>query len=393
MNFARPNCMIIGMLLSLTSCSMRAMEEEAPLPKNKTWKVRPELNPKLVSFCEGRSLQPARDLLQKGADVNACNHSEMTCLHFACANEDYSLVNLLIKEGASLESQTDQGFTPLYCAAKTGSIEVCELLIENGALLNAQSKQGWTALHIAAVEGHVGVCELLIEKKASLEARADQGFTSLHIAADKGCAEVCELLIEKGALLEAQTNLGWRALHLAAEEGHVEVCELLIAKGALLESQINRDVILKKYHFGGLTPLHLAGFYGKQDMVVVLLKHNAAIHAKTQDGRTVLEIARQREHKDLVVYLESYLHDNLDVLAATVEESNGLLEVIKQGNANSVSNLLRTNRYTAEELKAALVKALELNNHEMVGLLISKGSIPLQSISFELGQEKVLVSE
>ncbi len=315
-----------------------------------------EPNDRLLAISKGESVQFVRDLLDSGIS-----------LHHACRHGDFALVQLLLDRGASVEAQTIGDATPLHIAARVGDVGVCELLIGKGASVEAQMESGATPLHIAVQCGHVGMCGLLVGK---------------------------------GASLEAQTKDGVTPLHLAAQCGHVGVCKFLVDKGASLNALSNRDLLFGETCIGEFTPLHQAVFFGKQDVVELLLKNKADIHAKTQDERTVLDIARQRGHKDLIVYLENYLKEkaplngSLDQLVAVaVEESADLLEVIEQGDVNGVSNLLQSNTYTADELKAAFLKAQESGNHAIVGLLISTGGIPLQNIALAPEFKKVWVKE
>ena len=71
----------------------------------------------------------------------------------------------------------------------------------------------------------------------------------------------------------------------------------LLSKGVLLEPQ-KKD---------GCTSLHVAVNYSK-----LVLKGMADIHAKTQDGRSVVDITRQKNHQYLVEFLEKCLKKELD---------------------------------------------------------------------------------
>uniref|UniRef100_A0A7C1GC84 Zinc-ribbon domain-containing protein n=1 Tax=Thermofilum adornatum TaxID=1365176 RepID=A0A7C1GC84_9CREN len=154
-------------------------------------------------------------------------------LHQAVRDEDVARVRELLKKGANVNARDIYGDTPLHNAAGRGYADVARILLEHGAYVNAKdSLYGWTPLHFAAFEGHVDVVKLLLEHGADVNARNRDGWTPLHRAADMGHVDVARILLEHGADANAKSKNGWTPLHDAAFEGHVDVVKLLLEHGA-----------------------------------------------------------------------------------------------------------------------------------------------------------------
>ena len=72
-------------------------------------------------------------LIDKGADVNARNMSQLTPLHFlGVFMHDRKLAELLIQKGAAVNVRDQAGHTPLEGAVRAGNAEVAEVLRRHG---------------------------------------------------------------------------------------------------------------------------------------------------------------------------------------------------------------------------------------------------------------------
>jgi cytohesin len=73
-------------------------------------------------------------LIDKGADVNARNMSQLTPLHFlGVYMHAPKLAELLIQKGADVNAREQAGHTPLEVAIRAGNAEVAEVLRRHGA--------------------------------------------------------------------------------------------------------------------------------------------------------------------------------------------------------------------------------------------------------------------
>ncbi|VBB18139.1 Ankyrin repeat [Yasminevirus sp. GU-2018] len=86
-------------------------------------------------------------LINKGADVNACNNSCGTPLHCAImSGSSEKIIEVLINNGANVNARNNYGQTPLHyidsASIDSTSIESIKLLIKHGANVNAKDNNG-----------------------------------------------------------------------------------------------------------------------------------------------------------------------------------------------------------------------------------------------------------
>ena len=99
---------------------------------------------------EARDLEKVKELIAKGADVNAKNCDDAAPLHFAIGwGFENDVVELLIAKGADVNAKTKDGITPLRMTAFLGLQATAEFLIAKGADVNAKDKYGITSLQEA----------------------------------------------------------------------------------------------------------------------------------------------------------------------------------------------------------------------------------------------------
>ena len=101
-------------------------------------------------------LDAARALLKAGAGVRYRDPGDprhpfpanagLTTLHWAAFHGEIELAAQLLDAGAELEACDAMGRRPLVCAAMTGKHEVVRLLLQRGASLDAMRYAGWTML-------------------------------------------------------------------------------------------------------------------------------------------------------------------------------------------------------------------------------------------------------
>ena len=117
------------------------------------------------------------------------------------------------------------------------------------------------------------------------------GYTALHWAAETKQVAVARVLIENGANVNATHSLDGTPLHKAAIRGPVEMVELLMKAGADIHARSIRN---------GPTPLHSAAMSGNADIVRMLIKAGS----KVDSGKlTPLCVAAQRGRLDVIKVL------------------------------------------------------------------------------------------
>ncbi len=137
-------------------------------------------------------------LLNKGADPNITNNSNVTPLFIAVSNGHEEVVKLLVEKGADPNIANNSNVTPLFVAASDGHEEVVKLLVEKGADPNIINSYGDSSHLAAAQRGHWEIVKLLIAKGANIHQQTKQKENLLHIAAKNDKKEVIKYLLEIG---------------------------------------------------------------------------------------------------------------------------------------------------------------------------------------------------
>ncbi|KAI8512896.1 hypothetical protein Bbelb_095350 [Branchiostoma belcheri] len=197
-------------------------------------------------------------------------------------------------------------------AAYNGDLEAVQKVIAEGVDVNIKGSQfKQTALQLATREGHEKIVAELLKAKADINltttvmdrrssfmlsyhfllgpprgfgpSTSSGGYTALHIAAQKGHEVIVPWLIHAGAKVNATTVFqeSLTPLHLSARFGHRGTAEELIKADADVSARDNE----------GSTPLHLAARYGRPSCVPVLLQAGADLRVKDGGGRTAEDLA------------------------------------------------------------------------------------------------------
>lgn len=149
----------------------------------------------------------------------------------------------------------------------------------------------------------------------------------LHQAAARGDLAKVERQLRKGADANAKDEDDNTPLHMAAYWGYNEIVAYLVSKGA------NINVANKK----GKTPLHIAAYRGHKQTAAYLISNGADVNAADNYGKTPLHEAVYWGHNETVAYLVS---KGADVNATDKDGNTPLHFAVLEGHTR-VAALLR----------------------------------------------------
>merc|ERR1712029_341812 len=135
--------------------------------------------------------QPANDVEATPTGSSAVTATRRTTenegrsLLAAAENGELQTVKELLNRGANIEAQDGYGRTALHWAAWENHLDIVKELLERGANIEAQGgnyDSGRTALHLAAWGTHPDIVKELLNRGANIEAQDGDGNKALHMA-------------------------------------------------------------------------------------------------------------------------------------------------------------------------------------------------------------------
>ncbi|WP_409342584.1 ankyrin repeat domain-containing protein [Paenibacillus sp. MBLB4367] len=239
-----------------------------------------------VSHFISAGIKSSEDLLVKAQRLADNVHQLKNEMIEAVKINDLEKVAELINKDAMLVNASNyKGETAVLMSAYYRTNEIKELLISNGAELS---------IFEAAAVGNIAQLKKLLEKSPELlHSYSIDGFTLLGLASHFGNEETVIFLLDRGAEVNARSkdeNLNNMAIHAAIAGNHEHIVRTLIASGADINAKCEGKWRL------GYTPLHVAGYLGRDSIIKLLLENNADKTTLNDSGETAYTVAILNRH-------------------------------------------------------------------------------------------------
>lgn len=224
-------------------------------------------------------------LIEKGADVNHANDSNVTPLMWAV--NDLAKTRLLMEHGSAVNARSNDGRTPVFIAAtQPGAAPIVKFHLDHGAYANPANRAPGdsTPLRQAAVAGDAEVMRLLIQHGASIK---EIGAAGLSATIEADCEKCFELI---GESFDAKT---WTTALLDMA---------VVANPKDMKFALDHGADPNTRNVKGRTPLMFAANSDlmRFDTVKLLIEKGANLNEKDLDGETALDLARLRGNTPIV---------------------------------------------------------------------------------------------
>jgi len=219
----------------------------------------------LMKAIENKQGNIAIFLINSGADIHRKNHIGNNALFYAVVNNNLKIVNLLIKERISLEEKNSNEETVLIKAIKNNAdIEIIEALLNAGAKIKTHCKSGKKPLVTALSHGREDIAFLLLKYSSDVNETQEDGVNALMAASSKGYDSIVKILIDNDVFINRQCN----------KKGNTALINAILAH--------------------------------KTSIVEILLRHNAKINIKNNEGKTAfyLMFKNREKNKEIIEILK-----------------------------------------------------------------------------------------
>ncbi|CAL9211479.1 unnamed protein product [Musa hybrid cultivar] len=207
----------------------------------------------LYMAAERGSVEIAKELL-KSPTASDEGPRGQTALH-AAVLRSYDITKMILaKKPNSVRHQDATKSTPLHFAAANGDITMVQLLLQSDSkAAYIRDEDGLSTIHVAANAGHLKIIEQVLEYcPDSMGLQNNTGRNFFHVAVEKKNLEVVKYVLRSPWLTElvnAQDDEGNTPLHLAVISRNKKMVQVLLSCASVNASVMNNS---------GRTPVDLA---------------------------------------------------------------------------------------------------------------------------------------
>jgi ankyrin repeat protein len=229
-----------------------------------------------------------KELLDRGAGINAGNEHGVTALMVAAAKNDATAIRMLRDYGANLEATAAGGFRALSIAVWYKAASALSLLLELGASVKSELADRQHPLHLAARHGSREVVSVLLQALSEhaddlaedVDIRDVHGLTPLLLACSERRIDILRMLLEHNANVNVASRNGLR-------------CAMLF-----LSNKVKKPI----------------GSTESEELISLLLQHGADLDAKSSADMSAVLMAVQGQHD---AYAAALIRAGVDTMTTT----------------------------------------------------------------------------
>lgn len=271
---------------------------------------KPGNNPSIKSFAKAISKGDEKlvlDSISKNPALIDVRIGEyMSPIKLAAQFGHLEIVKILVNKGVEVYSNPMASYPAVMDGAWAKQQHVVDYFLKEipdkaigtnglGVAINLAARQGWSDI----VAKHIEKDPLAVHQRGWI------GDTPLHWPCHNGFEDIVNLLLDNGADIEAdEINwIGGRPLHWASEHSP-NTTKILLERGA----KVNTVNTKKGSQCLRRTPLIHNASQGEDcsEITEMLLNAGADINAKEANGKTALDIAKEKKNLKIIAVLEGF---------------------------------------------------------------------------------------
>lgn len=245
------------------------------------------------------------------------NRNNRTAVHEAAKQGNFLLIKFffqfLISQVQLCEHRDDQFQTCLHLACSQGHYRIVEYLLHQGANVSSLDMNDSTPLHEACAHNHYSCVELLLSFHAPIDPFDCKHSTPLHYAAQFGHWQIVRLLLNSHANVQSITSVGYNSFELAILNNHQRTVEEFLLhrtwKDSLRNAQIENNSIS--------TPIRK------------LIK-SMPTQAELVFNRCTIEYGRTDESSYRIFFDYEFLEDQLSIFKWRNERPSKTISLLRQ---------------------------------------------------------------
>ena len=288
--------------------------------------VQTSKNENLLMIASGKGLHRVlKQCIEKSDEdgFNKCNFEDKTAIMYACENEQYESLEMLLNSGYCsrflINKVSKSGYSVLMICTKLGFLQGLALLIHHGALIDvtfprfrdtrgeSDNNSACNSALLLAAEAKNDLCvKHLLGYGADIWYKNRMGANLLMVACEKGLSETVQYCLARGNCLQitAMDESGRTALYYS--NSHFKCMKQLLGSG---DTKMNDILIL-----GETVPylkesfLHTVcnGNIERPDIVELLVSHSSIINRFNCDGKTALMLCAVNGYLESLEVLIKY---------------------------------------------------------------------------------------